>query len=156
MHSIDSITVDYKGYTITTDKSLMIVKDIHQWLSEMAYWCKQIPYHTVATAVEHSYCIGALYEGKQIAFARMVTDYATFGYLADVYVQEPYRGKGISKYMMEVLFGQDWVKGLRRIMLSTISAHELYKKYDFKDCRYPDRLMEILRSPDMYSSMPQQ
>ena len=145
-----TITVDYKGYVVTTDKTQMIVADIHKWLSEEAYWCKGIPYETVAKAMEESHCIGVLHEGRQIAFARLVTDYATFGYLADVYVQEAHRGAGLSKKMMEVLLGQEWVKGLRRIMLSTISAHELYRKYYFTECRYPERLMEILRSPDMY------
>lgn len=147
---MDTITVDFNGYLVTTDKALMVVADIHKWLSEEAYWCKGIPHDTVAKAVEQSHCIGVLQDGKQIAFARLVTDYVTFGYLADVYVQEAYRGVGLSKKMMEVLLGQEWVKGLRRIMLSTISAHELYRKYDFTECRYPERLMEILRSPDMY------
>ncbi len=73
--------------------------------------------------------------------------------MADVYVQMEHKGLGLSKKMIEVLLGQDWVKGLRRIMLSTIGAHELYRKYEFKECRYPDRLMEILKSPDMYSQV---
>lgn len=149
---MDTITIDYNGYIITTDKSAMRLADIHKWLSEEAYWCKCIPYSTVANAVAHSHCIGVLYKGEQIAFARLVTDYATFGYLADVYVQEAYRGEGLSKKMMEILLGQEWVKGLRRLMLSTISAHGLYRKYDFKECSYPDRLMEILKSPDIYIS----
>ncbi len=150
---MNTITVEHNGYVITTDKSEMIIADIHKWLSEEAYWCKGIPYETVFNAIANSHCIGVQYEGKQIAFARLVTDFATFGYLADVYVQKSHRGKGLSKKMMEVLLGQAWVKGLRRVMLSTISAHELYRKYDFKECRYPDRLMEILKSPDMYSDI---
>ncbi len=144
------MTIDHNGYTITTDKNKMILADIHRWLSEEAYWSKEIPYDTVKTAFEHSYCIGVVKDGRQVAFARLVTDYATFAYLADVYVEEEHRGYGLSKKMMEILFGLDWVKGLRRIMLSTIHAHELYKKYGFNACRYPDRLMEILLSPDMY------
>ena len=147
---METITIDYNGYLITTNKDALILSHIHKWLSEEAYWSKGIPYHTVANAVAHSHCVGVLHQGNQIAFARLVTDYATFGYLADVYVQKAHRGVGLSKKMMEVLLGQEWVKGLRRIMLSTISAHELYRQYDFKECRYPDRLMEILRSPDMY------
>lgn len=147
-------TEDYKGYTITTDKSLMKIADIHRWLSEEAYWSKEIPFDTVKTAFDHSFCIGAIIDGRQVAFARLVTDYATFGYLADVYVEEAHRGAGISRRMMEVIFGQEWVKGLRRIMLSTIHAHELYRKFGFNACRYPDRLMEILLSPDMYKVRP--
>jgi len=93
-----------------------------------------------------------LFGDRQVGFARLVTDYASFAYLADVYVEEEHRGAGLSKRMMEILFSLDWVKVLRRIMLSTIHAHELYRKYGFTACRYPDRLMEILMSPDMYKS----
>lgn len=145
-------TEQFKDYTITTDKSLMKVSDIHRWLSQEAYWCMEIPYDTVKTAFENSYCIGILFGDNQVGFARLVTDYASFAYLADVYVEEAHRGCGLSKRMMEILFSLDWVKGLRRIMLSTIHAHELYRKYDFTSCRYPDRLMEILRSPEMYKA----
>ncbi len=144
------ITTDYNGYIITTDKSLMKLDDIHKWLSEEAYWCKGIPFETVKTTFDNSYCIGAIINGEQVAFARLVTDYGSFGYLADVYVTEPHRGKGLSKKMMEILFGLDWVKGLRRVMLSTIHAHGLYRQFGFNECRYPDRLMEILLSPNMY------
>jgi len=148
-------TEHFKGYIITTDKSLMKVSDIHRWLSEEAYWSKGIPYDTVKTAFDNSYCIGILLGDRQVGFARLVTDYASFAYLADVYVEEEHRGSGLSKRMMEILFSLDWVKGLRRIMLSTIHAHDLYRKYGFASCRYPDRLMEILMSPDMYKSQKQ-
>lgn len=148
-------TEQFKGYTITTDKSLMKVGDIHRWLSEEAYWSKEIPYQTVKTAFDNSFCIGVLIGDRQVGFARLVTDYATFAYLADVYVEEEHRGSGLSKRMMEILFSYEWVKGLRRIMLSTINAHDLYRKYGFASCRYPDRLMEILLSPDMYKSQKQ-
>lgn len=142
----------FKDYTLTTNKELMNLNDIHHWLSKEAYWSKGIPCETVKTLFEHSYCIGIVKDGRQIAFARLVTDYSTFAYLADVYVLEAHRGKGLSVAMMDALFGMDWVKGLRRIMLSTIHAHGLYRKYAFTSCRYPDRLMEILQSPDMYQS----
>jgi GNAT superfamily N-acetyltransferase len=80
-----------------------------------------------------------------------VTDYATFGYLADVYVEEGHRGQGISKKMMELIFGLEWVKGLRRIMLATKGAQELYRKYEFTECKFPERIMELTR-PDIYTS----
>ena len=149
-------TEQYQGYIITTDKSLMKVGDIHRWLSEEAYWSKEIPFDTVRIAFDNSYCIGVLHGDRQVGFARLVTDYATFAYLADVYVEEAHRGYGLSKRMMEILFSMDWVKGLRRIMLYTIHAHELYRKYGFTFCRYPDRLMEILLSPDMYKTQKQE
>jgi GNAT superfamily N-acetyltransferase len=144
------ITESYNGYVVTTDKGQMILGDIHRWLSEEAYWSKGIPFEMVKTAFENSYCIGVLKEGKQVAYARLVTDYATFAYLADVYVEEVHRGTGLSKKMMEMLFEQDWVKGLRRIMLATIQTHGLYRKYGFSESRYPERLMEKLRYPNMY------
>jgi GNAT superfamily N-acetyltransferase len=147
---MQKLTTTFKDYLITTDKSLMNLADIHQWLSEEAYWSKGIPYETVKMLFEHSYCIGVVKDGRQIGFARLVTDYSTFGYLADVYVLEAHRGKGLSVAMMDALFGMEWVKCLRRIMLSTIHAHGLYRKYGFTSCRYPDRLMEILKSAEMY------
>ena len=109
-----------------------------------------IPYETVQLLFDHSYCVGAIKDGVQVGFARLVTDYSTFGYLADVYVTEPHRGKGLSTKMLDLMLRQDWVKGIRRMMLSTIFAHGLYEKYGFTSCRHPDRLMEVLLSPDMY------
>lgn len=144
------ISTTYRDYIITTDKGQMNLSDIHKWLSEEAYWSKGIPFDTVKTLFENSYCIGAMMGSEQIGFARLVTDYATFGYLADVYVIEAHRGEGISTAMLDALFGMDWVKYLRRTMLSTIYAHDLYRRYGFSSCKYPDRLMEVLQSPDMY------
>lgn len=145
------ITTDYKGYTITTDKSLMNVPDIYNWLRHEAYWCKGIPFEIFKPTFDNSFCIGAITDGKQIAYARFVTDYATFAYLADVYVAEAHRGKGISKKMMQLLFDLDWVKGLRRIMLATRDAHGLYKQFGFTACKYPERIMEISR-PAIYET----
>jgi GNAT superfamily N-acetyltransferase len=146
------ITISHGRYTITTNKELMNIADVHHWLSEEAYWSKGIPFHTVETLFHHSYCVGVLLQDRQVGFARLVTDYATFAYLADVYVCEEHRRQNLSTAMLDVLFGQDWVKNLRRIMLSTIHAHGLYQKYGFGSCRYPDRLMEILQSPAMYQN----
>ena len=146
------ITIDYLGYIITTDKTLMDVAAIHKWLSEESYWSKYIPFETVRTSFENSYCIGALKDGRQMAFGRLVTDYAVFGYLADVFVMEPHRGKGISKQMMHMIFDQDWVKGLRSIKLGTRDAQELYRRFGFTECTRPDRLMEINR-PTVYEDL---
>lgn len=146
---IKPINVDFNGYMITTDKQLMNVHDVHEWLTNKAYWCEGIPYETVKTAFDNSYCIGAIINGKQIAYGRLVTDYAVFGYLADVFVDEAHRGKGISKKMMELLFEQDWVKQLRGIKLGTRDAHGLYHQFGFTACKNPDSMMEIAR-PDIY------
>lgn len=139
------VNIEYKGYTITTDKTKMQLEDIHKWLSEEAYWSKHIPFNTVKTAFDNSYCIGILKDGKQVGYARLITDYATFAYLADVYVEEPHRGQGLSKKMMEILMELDWVKGLRKIMLATLDAHSLYTQYGFTPMVISERYMEISR-----------
>ena len=151
-YSMQPITVDFKGYTITTDKGQMKIPDIYDWLSTQAYWCAGIPFETFKPTFDNSFCIGAIINGKQVTYARLVTDYATFGYLADVYVEEAHRGQGISKKMMEILLDLDWVKGLRRVMLATRDAHELYKQYGFENCKYPERVMEITR-PNIYKPL---
>ena len=143
------MTVDYNGYIITTDKQLMNVHEVHKWLTEKAYWCEGIPFETVKTTFDNSFCIGVLIDGKQVAYARLITDYAVFGYLADVYVEEEHRGKGISKKMMEILFNLDWVKKLRGIKLATRDAHGLYEQFGFTACKNPGGIMEITR-PDIY------
>ena len=131
----------------------MKIEDIYDWLYHEAYWCKGIPFEIFKPTFDNSFCIGAIIDGKQIAYARFVTDYATFAYLADVYVTEEHRGKGISKKMMQLLFDLDWVKGLRRIMLATRDAQELYKQFGFTACKYPERIMEISR-PAIYAKKP--
>ena len=151
-YSMQSITIDFKGYTITTDKDLMKVQDIYNWLSTQAYWCAGIPFELFKASFDNSFCIGVVINHKQIAYARLITDYATFAYLADVYVEETHRGQGISKKMMEVLFDLDWVVGLRRIMLATRDAQQLYKQYGFDNCKYPERIMEITR-PNIYQPL---
>ena len=127
----------------------MNVRDIHKWLSGQSYWSPDIPFETVKRAFDHSFCIGALYNGTQVGYGRLVTDYATFAYLADVFVLEEHRGQGISKEMMRILFDLDWVKKLRRIMLATKGAQGLYRKYEFTECKFPERIMELTR-PDIY------
>jgi GNAT superfamily N-acetyltransferase len=142
----------YTDYLITTDKSLMSITDIHHWLAEKSYWCANVPFEIVKTSFDNSFCIGAIRDGRQIAFARLITDYATFGYLADVYVTEEHRGKGISKKMMELILDLDWVKNLRGIKLQTKDGHGLYAQYGFTVCKYPERIMEISR-PGMYDAI---
>lgn len=143
------VTIDYKGYIITTDKSLMRTEDIHQWLSTEAYWCKNIPFSVVQTAFDNSFCIGIIKDGRQVGYARFVTDYAVFAYLADVFVTEQHRGLGLSKKMMEVLMDMDWVKNLRGVMLATLDAHGLYKQFGFEAYKKPERIMAIAR-PHIY------
>lgn len=143
------VHISYKGYTITTDKSLMQVEAVHKWLSEKSYWHPEIPFHVVKAAFDGSFCIAVLKDGRQVGYARFVTDYAVIAYLADVYIEEGHRKQGLSKKMMEVLLELDWVRGLKRLLLATADAHGLYEQYGFKPLAEPDRWMEINR-PGIY------
>lgn len=146
---MQAINISYNGYTITTDKALLQPVAIHKWLSEESYWAKNIPYHIFKGSFDNSFTIGILKEEQQVAYARLVTDYTTFAYLADVFVIDEHRGKGLSKAMMKELIALDWVKGLRRIMLATLDAQMLYAQFGFSSPAYPERLMEITR-PAIY------
>ncbi|PZF70924.1 GNAT family N-acetyltransferase [Taibaiella soli] len=139
-------TLEYNGYLITTDKSLMKPEQIHEWLANESYWAQHVPYETVKTAFDNSFTIGILKDGEQIGYARLVTDYAVFAYLADVFVKEAHRGQGLSKKMMQFILELDWVKHLRRIMLATMDAHGLYEQFGFTEPKFPKRLMEITKS----------
>lgn len=140
------ITVTYKEYTITTDKNLMKVHDVHKWLSERSYWVKDITFEKVKMAFDNSYSIGTLYGNNQIGYGRLITDYSSFAYLADVYVQEDHRGKGICKVMMKILLEQDWVQQLRGVMLATKDAHDLYRQFGFAELPNPERYMKLTKN----------
>lgn len=135
-------------FTITFDQSRFDVDAIHAFLTE-AYWCVGIPHEVVRKAIEGSLCIGALADQQQVGFARLVTDRATFGYLADVYVLPAYRGQGLSYRMLNALFDHPDVQGLRRMLLATRDAHGLYAKFGFTPLAAPPRFME-LHKPDVY------
>jgi N-acetylglutamate synthase-like GNAT family acetyltransferase len=131
-----------KEYSIHTGYETMDIAAIHQYLSQESYWAKGIPFETVQRSLQHSFCIGVFTGGMQVGFARLVTDYSTFAYLADVYILPVHRGKGLSKEMMQYIMNLDWMAGLRRIMLATLDAHGLYQQFGFKVTETPDRIME--------------
>jgi len=149
---MELLNIKYNDYLITTDKAMMYPDDVYQWISGVSYWAKHMPYEVFKRSFDNSFCIGVIIDGKQVGYARLITDYATYAYLADVYVLEEHRGKGISKEMMSVLFDIEWVKGLRRIMLATKDAHDLYRKVGFRNSNFPERIMEIAR-PNIYGDM---
>jgi GNAT superfamily N-acetyltransferase len=136
------------GFIITTDKSKINLEYVHDFLSG-SYWSAGIPVQTVKKAVEGSLCFGVYHNDKQIGFARMITDSATFAYLADVFIDQNYRGKGLSKWLMEVIMAHPDLQGLRRIMLATKGAHGLYKKYGFTPITGVERWMQI-HNADVY------
>lgn len=122
---------------------------VHGFLSRDAYWCRGITRDRVERAARHSLCFSALLDGAQVGFARVVTDRATFGYLADVFVLPAHRGQGISQAMMAAILAHPELQGLRRFLLATSDAHGLYAKYDFQPITRPERFMERYR-PDAH------
>lgn len=133
------------GYTLSNDKSRIDVAAVHAYLSR-SYWAEAIPRDVVEKSIAGSVCFG-VYEptGAQVGFARVVTDCATFGYLADVFVLEEHRGRGLSKALMAFILAEPGVQGLRRFLLCTRDAHGLYAQFGFKVAGRPENIMEIVR-----------
>ena len=136
-------------YVISSDRSKLDLDLIHAFLTD-SYWARGIPKAVVAKSIENSICIGAFDEaGNQVGFARAVTDKATFAYLADVFVLEAHRGKGVSKMIMDAYMGHPELQGLRRHSLATSDAHGLYKKYGFEPINQPEIWMQK-HDPEVY------
>ncbi len=131
------------------DSARLDLDAIHRFLSDEAYWSLGVPRATVECAIAHSLCIGAYRGAHQVGFARLVTDCATFAYLADVFVIASERGRGIAQRMVRTLLDHEDVTGLRRILLFTAETHALYRGLGFSALARPERGMEILR-PDSY------
>lgn len=137
------------GYKISSNRKDMDINIIHSYISR-SYWAESIPLHTMAKAIENSLCFGAFTEqGTQVGFARLVTDSATFAYLADVFVLEQHREKGISKWLMKTIIQHPDIQGLRRIALATSDAHKLYEQFGFQPLASPNLFME-LHQPNIY------
>jgi GNAT superfamily N-acetyltransferase len=130
-------------YTISTDKSRLDVAMIHRFLSEQSYWAKNIPLPVVRRAIENSLCFGAFDGREQVGFARVVTDYAIFGYVGDVFVLPGHRGRGVSKLLMRAIREHPSLQGLRRWHLLTDDGHRLYEQFCFQSLEKPQRHMEI-------------
>lgn len=130
-------------FLYSTDKTKLDVGYIHHFLAQESYWAKNIPIEIVKQSIEGSLCFGVYHQNKQIGFARVITDYATFGYLADVFIDKDFRGKGLSKELMSFIMEQDSIKKLRRFMLATLDAHSLYEQFGFQKLEGDKRLMGI-------------
>lgn len=131
-------------YLISSDKSLLDIKVIQKYLSN-SYWAKNRLLKTTKKSIENSVCFGLYHINTQVGFARVITDKATFAYLADVFILEDHRGKGLSKWMMKVVFEYGEFKNLRRWFLATKDAHKLYEKFGFHSLKEPEKLMEMFR-----------
>jgi GNAT superfamily N-acetyltransferase len=129
--------------TITDDRARMDVDTIHRYLSEESYWAANIPRDVVERAIANSLCFGAFDGDAQIGFARVITDSATFAYLADVFVLPSHRGRGIAKEIMETVLAHPELQGLRRWHLVTRDAHALYAQFGFVPLEAPERHMAI-------------
>ncbi|HEY4877282.1 MAG TPA: GNAT family N-acetyltransferase, partial [Puia sp.] len=131
------------NFIISDEKEKLTAEYIHDYLTNKSYWAENIPLETVKKSIDGSICFGMYDDGKQIGFARVVTDKATFGYLADVFIDENYRAQGLSKWLMEVIMAYPELQGLRRWMLGTRDAHSLYEKFGFEPLENPKRVMHI-------------
>ncbi len=135
---------------ISTNRADVNLDVVHAFLSQDAYWSKNIPFDLVRKAIENSYCFSAFVEDRQVGFARVISDGATFAYLCDVFTLPEFRGRGVGKKLMQSLQAHPELQGLRRWMLMTADAHKLYESYGFSALAKPDRAMEISK-PDIYS-----
>jgi GNAT superfamily N-acetyltransferase len=137
-------------YRISTDPRLFDIGAIHAYLTR-SYWAEGIPEDVVAKAIQGSLCFGLFEGSRQIGFARLVTDRATFAYLCDVYVLEEFRGQGLGKWLVEVVMGHPDLGALRRFVLATRDAHGLYQAFGFRPLAKPGIFMEIVR-PEIYKA----
>lgn len=137
------------GYLISTDHSRIDLELVHRELAN-SYWARDIPRDLVEKSIAHSLNFGLYQNDNQIAFARVVTDRATFAYLGDVFVVEACKGRGLSKWLMETILAHPDLQGLRRFCLGTRDAHGLYARYGFQVIKEPENWMEI-KARNLYS-----
>lgn len=136
----------FDEYSISTEKELLDVSMIHDFLSTQAYWSINIPKEVVMKSIENSLCFG-VYKGKeQVGFARVISDFSTVAYLGDVFILESHRGIGLSKLLLNAIMSHRDLQGLRRWILLTGDAHELYKKFGWKEIADPRKWMELHNS----------
>jgi len=146
-------------YIISTDNERLDLLVIHDFISNQSYWGQGRKIEIVRRSIDHSLNFGIYKDDQQIGFARVVTDYATFAWVADVFILEAHRGQGLSKWLMEVILDHPRLQGFRRWVLATKDAHELYRKFGFQDLKRPERWMErpdpkMQESPDYWRNDP--
>ncbi len=140
-----------EDYLISTDPSLIQINVVHHYLSTTSYWAQNIPLLTVEKAIQNALCFGVYHKANQIGFARIISDKATFAYLADVFILPAEQNKGLGKWLMQVIHQHPELQGLRRWLLTTKDAHGLYHQFGWQpindDLR--NRLMTI-NKPNLY------
>jgi GNAT superfamily N-acetyltransferase len=135
-------------FTVSTDRKLIDLDVVHDFLTK-CYWAKGISRDVVARSIENSLCFGVYSEGRQVGFARVISDYATYAYIGDVFLLDSFRGRGLGKWLMECIMQHPRLQGLRRWSLVTQDAHGLYSKLGFEPLKKPQNYMELHR-PDVY------
>lgn len=139
---------DYPGFLIKNEIDEKDIPVIHNYLTH-SYWSENIPLETIVKAIDHSLNFGVYDHENLVGFARAVTDFSTFAYVADVFILETYRERGLSKWLMQTMISHPQLQGLRRWALATRDAQGLYEKVGFKALAKPERWMEI-HFPDIY------
>jgi GNAT superfamily N-acetyltransferase len=139
------------NFQVSTDLSRLDVPLIYRYLSEQSTWAIGISREVVERALENSLCFGGFVDGRQVAFARVISDYATFGNLADVFVVPEYRGRGYGKQLVGAVLRHPSLQRLRRFTLNTTDAHSLYERFGFTAPQRPDTIMERF-FPNIYLS----
>lgn len=136
------------GFTITDRREDLDVEVIHNFLRE-SYWATGIPRALVETSIRHSLCFGLYHDAYQVGFGRVISDQATFAYIADVFVLPAFQGRGLGKWLVSCILAHPELQGLRRWLLATRDAHGLYQQQGFVALRRPEVFMEI-NDPDVY------
>jgi GNAT superfamily N-acetyltransferase len=138
-------------WLISTDPALLDVPMIHDFLANRSYWATGRPLEVVRRSLDNSLCFGLYEQGRQVGFARVVTDRATFAWLCDVFVREEFRGRGLAKWLIGCVMAHPALHGLRRVLLGTRDAHGLYERYGFAPLADPTRFLEVFR-PGVYQA----
>lgn len=137
-------------YLVSTDPARLDLDVIHSYLAG-SYWAEGIPRELVARSIENSLCFGVFRGEDQVGFARVVSDYATFAYIGDVFILAQHRGRGLGKFLMKCVMKHPELQGLRRWSLVTRDAHGLYKQFGFTALAHPESYME-LPNPHVYGT----
>jgi GNAT superfamily N-acetyltransferase len=133
---------DRASYTLSCDPERLQPERVHACLTEI-YWSKGIDLATVARLLRHSFCVGVYAGGTQVALTRVITDFTTFAWLTDVYVEKEHQGRGLASWMVDFILRHPDLQSLRRFLLASRDARDLYRRFGFTEPRHPERIMEL-------------
>lgn len=142
---MNTLTISKGEFTISTDKKLIDTAFVHQFLTNDSYWAKERSIEAVKKSIENSCCFCLFFQNQPAGFARVITDYVTMAYLADVFIIPKHRGKGLSKWLLETIMHHPNLQDIKRWILLTADAHSLYQKFGFNSPAKPDMYMEKCR-----------